>query len=217
MSVTPIRDLHSTFGPARCQGSRPACCAFACSDLHAAERTPWLPLSCEYLYYHSARRQGTGPDEGLALHHVLDAVHQDGQPEEMAWPYQPVAPADPANWAPPVEIGPLYHAKGQQSLGASDTIRTEIDQERPVVVVMNISDAFYLGFDEDGVIDSEEPVDPTRVHAVVAVGHGTREAEPVTLVRNSWGQQWGIRGYAWLADRYLAPRILELATLRKVA
>ena len=33
-------------------------------------------------------------------------------------------------------------------------------------------------------------------HAVTAVGYGTDEvAGPFILVRNSWGEQWGDKGY----------------------
>lgn len=145
MSVTPIRDLRPAFGAVRSQGSRPTCCAFACSDLHAACRPPWARLSCEYAFFHGARRQGTGPNRGVHLCHMLDAVEQDGQPVEEAWPYVTDVPSDLSLWGPPKDVGELFQARGVRSAGDVAAVRAEIDSDRPVLVVMNLSDAFYFG------------------------------------------------------------------------
>lgn len=216
MSVTAVRDLRSCFGRARDQGSRPTCCAFACSDLHGGVRLGWAPLSCEYLYHRGVHRQGSGAHEGVGLHHMLDAVEHDGQPLESGWPYLAALPADLTKWIPPKGIGTLFRATGQRSTRNVADIHACMDQSQPVLVVMSISDAFYDQFDSDGVLDVQEPTDPSRVHAVVAVGHGTRGSDRLTLVRNSWGTGWGLAGHAWLSDRYLEPRLMETATITKV-
>jgi hypothetical protein len=54
--ITAAVDLRSLFGTARNQGSRPTCLAFAASDTHAALRSGWVPLSCEYAFYQAQRR-----------------------------------------------------------------------------------------------------------------------------------------------------------------
>jgi hypothetical protein len=85
--ITPSVDLRTLFGPARNQGPRPTCLAFAASDAHAALRSGWAPLSCEYAFYHAQRRAARVPNQGALLSSMLDALRQDGQPEESGWPY----------------------------------------------------------------------------------------------------------------------------------
>src|SRR4051794_23156184 len=112
MTVKAVRDMRSAFGVARNQGSRPTCCAFACSDLHAAARPPWAELSCEYAFFHGVRRQGTAPTQGVYLNHMLDALEQEGQPIEAAWPCLLSVPPDLALWVPPADVGELLRATG---------------------------------------------------------------------------------------------------------
>jgi hypothetical protein len=79
MSVITVSvDLRPLFGPARNQGPRPTCLAFAASDAHAALRSGWAPLSCEYAFYHAQRRAGRPPSKGALLSSMLDAPRQDG-------------------------------------------------------------------------------------------------------------------------------------------
>ena len=96
-------NLGELFGPARDQGARPTCLAFAASDLHAGMREAWTPLSCEFLFYHAQRRAGRPPTIGATVPATLDALRHDGQPREEGWPYLDSPPADagaPGNMQP---------------------------------------------------------------------------------------------------------------------
>ena len=215
MSVKVACDLRPGFGNARGQGDRPTCCAFACSDLHAARRPPFSPLSCEYAFHMGVRRQRTVPAGGVYLHHMLDVLEQDGQPAEVAWPYLDVLPTDLSRWTPPADVGRLFHARGGRGTADVAAVRAALDGGQPAVLITSVSDAFYF-VGPDGVVDSDEPVDDARVHALVAVGHGTSGSDSFTLVRNSWGEGWGMAGHAWMSDRYLNPRLMETATVLEI-
>jgi hypothetical protein len=210
--VTASKDLRSLFGVTRHQRLRPTCLAFAASDTHAAVRGPWLPLSCEYVFYHAQQRASRPPTAGALLSAILAALEHDGQPAESGWPYLPALPSNPAKYRPPHNVGAIFRRSGSLAPALLDSIVAALDLDRPAIVLMTISRAFFLG----GAMvdaDSQEVPEPARRHAVIACGHGKVDDHRALLVRNSWGDSWGDRGYAWIAERYLAPRIFAIALL----
>ncbi len=212
-SITLRHDLSGRFGPAREQGGRQTCLAFALSDAHAAAiGTPWSPLSCEYLFYHSKQRDKTPAHMGTTPAAAMAALEHDGQPVEADWPYLDNLPTDLATWKPPAKPGMLFRRKSSISGVAFDEVWNAVEADTPTVVGMSLSLAFSLP-DSDGMVDSDEPVDPVAKHAVLAVATGVLGKKKLVLVRNTWGDTWGLSGYAWLSERYLDPRVLIVMTL----
>ena len=214
MGVAIDCDLRSKFGPVRDQGVRPTCMAFAASDAHAAVRPGWEPLSCEYAYFHALKRDGGAPSDGATLSGMLAAIKEDGQPPEPVWPYMATLPANIATWKPPAKAEPCYRRASAQGRSSAAEVFQLLDKGVPALLTMTLSDAFYRP-DADGLVVATEPPDPDRRHAVVAVGHGNNGVGRLVMIRNSWGPMWGIGGYAWLSEDYLAPRLYGLAEMRE--
>lgn len=213
-SLVPIvvnKDLRQQFGAARDQDPRPTCMAFAASDSHAGVRPGWQPLSAEWAYYHALGRDGTKPHAGATMTSMLEALQLDGQPEEAAWPYIPHLFSNSTNWAPP-RANPIFKRKHALQAATVATLVQCLDQDAPVLFTMSISRSFFRP-DAQGVVSATEPLEPKRVHALVAVGHANREKDLLILVRNSWGMHWGFNGYAWIEGSYMSPRLLRAATL----
>jgi Papain family cysteine protease len=215
--IKPDIDLRASFGPVRDQGARPTCLAFAASDVHAASRGPWRPLSCEFAFYHAQRRAGRPPSAGTTLSAMLMALKHDGQPLESEWPYLEKLPDDAGDYGPPA-VTALFRRDGEARPEGFEEIVTRLQAGQPPVVLMMISDAFYLP-NEAGVVFASpgEGPDPARRHAVVAVGCGIAGGQNAILIRNSWGPDWGLNGHAWLAESFFAPRITRLAVLMENA
>ena len=212
MSVDIFCDLRNRFGSARDQDQRPTCLAFATSDAHAALRSPWAPLSVEFIYYHAQRRAGRTPDSGATLPAMLEALREDGQPFEAGWPYLAAVPSD---WQPAESVGPVYRRRGEHGGDTVSEITNRLDEGKPVLVLMTLSSAFDFASITHGIVNEApgEQTNPHRRHAVIAAGHGVLSQKRVILIRNSWGEDWGQQGYAWLTEAYLKPRVFRISIL----
>ena len=214
--IEVIVSLQIMFGSARDQGQRPTCLAFAASDAHAAIRDGWVPLSCEYAFYHAQRRANSSSEAGATLTTMLAALKFDGQPEESGWIYSSVNPPNDGAWAPPAQISEIFHCDGQVCKYALDQIIVQLEKNIPVIVLLKLSRSFYSP-SANGVVNAaigEQP-EPERRHAVVAVGHGYFGDQRALLIRNSWGEQWGQSGFAWLTEQFLEPRLFGAAVLHR--
>jgi hypothetical protein len=206
-------DLRRLFGAIRNQGGRPTCIAFAVSDSHAAVRGAFMELSVEHLFYHAVQRTPGGhPAKGVNFPRILEALHLDGQAAEGGWPYMPVLPSDLSLWVPPKGATPVFKRQCHPAAGAITAIIAQLDAGFPVVVTFMVTMAFCMA--EDGVVRLTTPDVEVDWHAVIAVGHGQSSGRPFLLVRNSWGESWGMGGYAWVDIDYLVPRLSGFATMK---
>jgi hypothetical protein len=207
-----VVDLRGSFGPARDQNPRPTCLAFAASDAHAAARPGWEPLSVEWAYYHALNRDGGRPDEGATLAAMLATIKSDGQPVEDEWPYISEPITDLKSWKPPAPARQLFFRDHATSMATVQNVIDQLNAGCPVLMTMTLSDAFFRP-SAGGIIDRNEPPDPKRRHAVVAVGHGESGLDRFMLIRNSWGEAWGLKGHAWITVDYLTPRLTGAAIM----
>jgi hypothetical protein len=162
-------------------------------------------LSCEHVFYEAKQFDKSDPKKGARVGSVRHVVEHVGQAVETAWPYLATLPADLATWVPPPGlVSP--HTRSSRLAGATfGRAWEEIEAGSPVIIGMTTSRAFSR-WDADGVIDANEPVEPQRRHAVIGVAAGEIAGARCLMIRNSWGTRWGLAGYAWLTERYGAPR-----------
>ena len=212
--MTIVKDLRNMFEGARDQSQRPTCLAFAMSDAHAAKRSGCGLLSVEFLFYHAIKRTVTpSTTQGVTVTKVIEALALDGQPHEAEWPYFPTTPA-PAAWTPPAGAN-VYRAGADRLTTSPASILSALDSDKPSVITLLLSHRFYSPSAE-GVVEVV-PGDPdTGNHAVVAVGYGTHSGETFILVRNSWGQGWGLQGYGWLSTQYLSTRLRTVSYIERL-
>jgi hypothetical protein len=147
---------------------------------------------------------------------MLDAVRYDGQPHEAAWPYLTALPADLSQWIPPPGLLSLFRRAGDTGSHTVDAVLSELNGGRPLIMLLRLSWSFDW-VKPDGIVDEatgEQP-DLNRRHAVIAAGHGEVNGQRAVIIRNSWGEGWGAGGYGYLTEKYLVPRVFQLAILKE--
>ena len=206
-------DLRTDLFPVRHQGRRQCCLAFATSTAHEHHGRHAEALSVEYLYYHAiAHTTGANPDAGSTMEAAAAAISEEGQPFEAAWTYQPVQLYPPA-WVPPASVGVLHRASMLVSRPAIDDVCQTLEAGHTVILGLVITDAFWTP-DAEGIVPDRDPDTERGGHAVLAVGYGRdHDGSRLILTRNSWGDRWGLHGYAWLTERYLAQQLHQTALL----
>jgi C1A family cysteine protease len=136
----------------------------------------------------------------------MKVLQQIGTTPEEVWPYVI------ANFA--LEPVPLamasatqYRVGGIKSLDGLKEIKAEIDKQNPVVFAMTVYESFARPV--NGVI----PVPDTSSekilggHALECVGYD--DGKDVLIMKNSWGPDWGDKGYF-----YLPYKIFQLGIVR---
>jgi C1A family cysteine protease len=212
MPVQVSIDLRDKFAPARDQKQRPTCMAFAASDAHSAARGTLELLSTEFAFYQAVRRRyPLDPNSGVSFSLIAQGLHEDGQPLETNWPYLSVLPTNLKDWKPPATCVPTFRRAYQIEGPSIGNVYSRLDDSRPVVLTMTISKSFFRPSPE-GIITASASEPPVNTHAVVAVGYGKNKAHSLVLIRNSWGDRWGIQGHAFVTEDYLKPRLLTIGT-----
>jgi hypothetical protein len=201
-----MRDIRQLLHPVRDQGDRETCLSMAMSDGHRACVDAAPCLAADFLHFHAAAVAGVSVNDAVPVSAAMLALETDGQPAETECPYSPQA--RDGGWKPTIPAGAVWrHLTGAMQDDFWDVTVKCLDQGRPVVLVLDVDDAFFdpVG----GVVEGAQ--DPPRAcHAVVAIAHALKPAR--VLVRNSWGVEWGDDGYAWLSSAYVAARCTKIVT-----
>ena len=187
--------------------------AFAATACHEYERTSeeirCEPLSEEALYWGSKKLDGNS-EPGTTMSSLGKALSTWGQPEAREWPYDPSAGENvPSSPHVPVSDSWLKATVAARTIDPMELCDI-IAQSRIVLAVIEVTDELFRPV--DGRVETPSK-GSTRFgfHAVALVGYDL--AEQVLIVRNSWGQSWGVCGYGYLPFEYLAAPGSETQTL----
>lgn len=186
--------------PARDQGSRPTCIAFALSEMNLVSAKGLEALSPEYLYQLAAISTPKWmPNAGVTLGAALAAAHT-GQPSELDFPYQQNEPIFPI--PPPHSSWALYGTQILAATPVQSKIIKSLREHKPVGLCIRLTNSFYTP--TGGVVADEPLSSKDALHAVAIIGLGWISRAPYFLIRNSWGIEWGNAGNAWLSWNYIS-------------
>lgn len=205
--MTGCVDHAGALGPARDQGARGTCLAFAASTAHEharrQRRTTAAALGPESLYWRCKEIDGDR-HAGTYPRSAAEALEDHGQLDEALWPYDPDRDDSAAGYEPPaaaVATDALRRARMTDTDTRVGTICAHLAVGRLVVLGLELWPQFYE--QHDGILSTPSVADLLGAgHAVTAVGFD--DATAALLVRNSWGTCWGEDGHARLPYEALA-------------
>lgn len=199
-------DLRNLLPSVRDQGRRGTCLSIAMNDGHHAARSEPPALSIDYLHYQAVQRdEGSNINDGVSIEAIRQALVEAGHPSESECPYS--TDPRPTEWMPAHPQGNVWRRITTEPTPTWGVVHSTLSAKRPIVIVLSITDGFYEPL--DGVVSETAGTSRAR-HAVLGVG--LHPIENRVLVRNSWGDEWGVGGHAWLSATYLQARCVALIT-----
>ena len=203
MNLEIITENRSEFGPVRDQGPLPTCLSHATSSVHQTVQDFPNQLSAEALHYYA-----TDGDLRIAasINGVSNALQVEGQPAESDC--DPVLPDNIDTWSPPNGVNTYCSASKQIETIVSTLIEIISQDELPVLGV-SLPEKFYEPT-PPWIISAGTPV---TTHAVVGVGIAQSDDGTLVLIRNSWGEDWGDSGHAWINEEFIHEHLMSVMLL----
>lgn len=171
-----------------------------------------------FLYRSTRDLLGYSADLGADLRSTLRALQTFGLPAENLYPYLPEKHAETP---PPFCYGFAdafrtlrYFRLDDPKLSGQSVLlnlRKCLAARMPAVFGFSLYTSFPLEGEGNEIPVPEPGEQLIGGHAMLAVGYDDERMlgpdQGAVLVRNSWGQTWGDKGYAWLPYRYIESKL----------
>ena len=203
-------DLRSLMTPVEDQGQTNSCVANAVAGAYEY----WVKkatksdenISRLFVYYNARWRDGSqDKDEGSVIQFAMEGLSKFGACTEKSWPFDKRLIVKKPN-------GDAYKFAAPNRVQDMAQVPLELDawkqalaEGKPIVFGCLLFDSFDQCTDKGGVVPMPEPDALARGthsgHSMCAVGYS--DTEKVFIIRNSWGSDWGDKGYCYMPYSYL--------------
>lgn len=150
-----------------------------------------VSLSEQQLVDCSVPEGNQGCDGGLMDSAFQYIINNKGITSESAYPYSATGPNNCVSGNPSVSVITGFK---DVPINSETALLSAIVQQPVSVAVEADQDSFQ--FYSSGVMT--KPCGTNLDHGVLAVGYGTLAGQDFYLVKNSWGADWGLKGYIML-------------------
>lgn len=205
-------DISNGFTEIKNQGQQGACMSFSMVSVFEyflkKNHVQFPDLSEQFLYYNARKRTGREQfDEGSNSVASIQTLSEEGICSEQAWPYKVGGFAETPS-AQAYEEAKLRKVKRAVMVEKKiETLKSALDDGLPVVFAVDLFPSFGQGVNGFISMPSDEEVQQLKEsgenHAHAMVLCGFNEEQRVFKVRNSWGMDFGDRGYCYLSYDYI--------------
>ena len=211
-TLPPSVDLRPQCPPVADQGQLGSCTANALAGavefLMIKDKKPYADMSRLFIYYNERVIEHTvSQDAGAMIRDGIKTLAKQGVCTEKLWPYdisQFANKPTPACYKEALN----YQIQSYQRIDTVDEMRSCLADGFPFVFGFTV----YTSFESQqvastGVVNMPGPDEQTiGGHAVVGVGYD--DSQKRFIVRNSWSDTWGMKGYFTIPYDYLGNRNL---------
>jgi len=163
-------------------------------------------ISRLFVYYNARWRDGSqDKDEGSVIQLAMESLAKFGACHEEVWPFDDrLIFKKPNSEAYKLAYENRVHDMAQVPLELN-AWKQALAEGKPIVFGVALFESFDQASERGGVVPMPSPDDLGREshggHAMCAVGYS--DSERVFIVRNSWGDDWGDKGYCYIPYSYL--------------
>ncbi len=200
-------DLRPQCPPVADQGQLGSCTgnalAGALEFLEIKDNDPYVELSRLFIYYDERAFEHTvQSDSGAQIRDGIKTLAKKGVCSEKCWPYDisefTVKPPAPC-FKEAAKHKILVYARIQ----SVDEMKACLADGYPFVFGFSVYESFESQeVAQTGIVQMPQPDEKQMGgHAVVGVGYD--DSQERFIVRNSWGENWGMKGYFTIPYEYL--------------
>lgn len=163
-------------------------------------------ISRMFIYYNARKRSDSKiEDEGCVIQYAVESLKELGACPEKVWPFEPAIVNKPPQ-------SDAYQLAQRFKIADMEEVPVELEMWKkalsegyPVVFGTELYESFDDCNNNKGFVPMPSPAEAGRAshggHAMLCVGYS--DPDEVFIVRNSWGDDWGDKGYCYMPYNYL--------------
>lgn len=171
--------------------------------------TLFKDLSKLFVYYNARLLGGNVlEDEGAYLRDAIKAVKKYGICDETVWPYI-IENFDISPTESSYTDAKKRNIKNYYRVYTVNEMLDALNQNYPIIIATLVYDSFDSVAGTTGVVPMPKAEEHVQGgHAMCLVGYNMRKR--LFLARNSFGEDWGFKGYCWIPFDYVEESFIDM-------